>query len=60
MNDKKMKLRKQLYLQKHPKNKNKFNNKYWKLKKKKKLQKLNDVKDLIKWENNLMFKDWKT
>lgn len=52
-----MKLRKQLYLQKHPKNKNKFNNKYSKLKKKKKLQKLNDVKDLIKWENNLMFKD---
>ena len=34
MNDKKMKLRKQLYLQQHPKNKNKFNNRYSKLKKK--------------------------
>lgn len=40
MNDKKMKLRKQLYLQKHPKNKNKFNNRYSKLKKKKKTTKV--------------------
>jgi len=34
MNNKKMKLRKQLHLQKHQKNKNKFNNTYAELKKK--------------------------
>lgn len=59
MNDKKMKLRKQLHLQKHQKNKNKFNNRYAELKKKN-YKKLNDMKDLIKWEKNPMFKDQKT
>ena len=54
-----MKLRKQLHLQKHQKNKNKFNNRYTELKKKS-YKKLNDMKDLIKWKKNPMFKDWKT
>lgn len=51
-----MKLRKQLYLPKHPKNKINLTTDIQNLKNTK-LQKLNDVKDLIKWENNLMFKD---